>query len=78
MVPKRLRVSDDEFVLRHVSEVKDDDVILVQKMQSSFLDSNWVGSTETPGLRLVEEPIQALQPHVFLGSEAINYVCHYI
>ena len=78
MVPKRLRISDDIFVLGHVSEVKNDDVVLVQQMQSSFLDSHRIGAIETTRLRFVEEPVETLKPHVFLRSQAINDIGHYV
>ncbi len=78
MIPKRLRISDDIFVLRHVSEVKDDDVVLVQQMQSSFLDSHRVDAIETTRLRFVEEPVETLQPHVFQRRQAINDISDYV
>lgn len=57
MIPKLLKIVDYELMLGHVFKVKQQQVVLVEQVQSSFVVSNRKLLQERPCLHLVEEAV---------------------
>ena len=57
MIPKLLKIVDYELMLGHVVKVKQQQVVLVEQVQSSFVVSNRKLLQERPCLHLVEEAV---------------------